>query len=143
VYKRQFNGRVGSELDLIKFTTVADFSWNTRTYDPDMSLWKVLVSRYGSEAAMVLMILNDQYYSLVEVILKMKVEDQSHKLVKKGETIISDLNISMDKLKSLLKESHPLTKELNRKIDRNIKEFNEFISLMSVDSEELSDLENQ
>ena len=138
-----FNGRVRSELDLIKFTTVADFSWNSRTYDPDMSLWKVLVSRYGSEAAMVLMILNDQYFSLVEVILKMKVEDQSHKLVKKGETIISDLNISMDKLKSLLKESHPLTKELNRKIDRNIKEFNEFISLMSVDSEELSDLENQ
>ena len=34
----------------------------------------------------------------------------------------------LELIKSLLKESHPLTKELNRKIDRNIKEFNEFIN---------------
>ncbi len=134
-----FNGTVSSELDLIKFATIADFAWNTETYDPDISLWKVLLSRYGSEAAMALMILNDNYYSLAEVILRMKVENQSHKLIKKGENLINDLNLSKELLISQLTEYRPLVEEIFNIIDRYIAEFNELTSIIKADSENITD----
>jgi hypothetical protein len=48
----------------IRIATAADYMWNTRTYDPDLSLWKVLVSRYGREAAMNLYQFNESYMTL-------------------------------------------------------------------------------
>ncbi len=134
-----FNGTVNSELELIKFATIADFSWNTEAYDSDISLWKVLLSRYGSEAAWALMFLNDQYCSLMEVLLKMKLEEQSQKLLRKGESIINDLNMSKEHLISLLTESHPLIKEISCKIDLCIEEINEVKSIIEADSENITD----
>lgn len=137
-----FNGTVNSELELIKFATVADFSWNTEEYDPDVSLRKVLLSRYGYEAALVLMEINDQYFSLAEVLLKLEMEEQSQKLLRKGESIINDINLKKEELNSILTESHKLYKEISDKIENKIREFNDLKSLLQPVSEDIADNED-
>jgi hypothetical protein len=118
-----FNSPVYSELDLIRLATVADYSWNTRTYDPDLSLWKILLSRYGHDAARLMLLINDRYFSLKETILNS--EGTGQKLVKRGENIISNLNSDLNKLAFLLGETHPLTRELGNKIEDIIRQHTE------------------
>jgi len=45
------NFQPGSELDIVRMATAADFMWNVADYNPEASLWKVLRSRYGAEVA--------------------------------------------------------------------------------------------
>ncbi len=137
-----FNSHVTTELDLIKFATVADFSWNTRSYDPDLSLWKVLLSRYGLEATKLLIIINEDYLSLKEIILDLKSVKPLQKLVRKGENIIDDLNTSLAKLASILGESHPLTYELKYKVENITREYNELNSELNNNLGNLQSIEN-
>lgn len=58
------NSPLDSELMKIRLATAADYMWNTQRYDPDLSLWKVLVSRYGREVAMNLYQFNESYMTL-------------------------------------------------------------------------------
>src|SRR5699024_8283971 len=44
------NGGSG-EINKIKNLTFADFTWNTKDYNPDFSLFKVLVRLFGKENA--------------------------------------------------------------------------------------------
>ncbi|UCH13838.1 MAG: beta-N-acetylglucosaminidase domain-containing protein [Bacteroidales bacterium] len=137
-----FNSHVTSELDLIKFATVADFSWNTRSYDPDLSLWKVLLSRYGLEATKLLIIINDDYFSLKEIILNLKSAKPVQKLVRKGENIIDDLNTELEKLASILGESHPLTDELKYMVEDITREYNELSNELNNNLGNLQSIEN-
>lgn len=137
-----FNCHVTSELDLIKFATVADFSWNTKTYDPDLSLWKILLSRYGLEATKLLILINDDYFSLKEITLNLKSAKPVQKLVRKGESIIDDLNTKLEKLASILGESHPLTDELKYKIEHITVEYNELNNKINLNLGKLQSIEN-
>jgi hypothetical protein len=58
------NSPLDTELMRIRIATAADYMWNTRSYDPDLSLWKVLVSRYGMDAAMSLYRFNESYMTV-------------------------------------------------------------------------------
>ena len=66
------NSPLDSELMKIRIATAADYLWNTQTYDPDLSLWKVLVSRYGREAAMNLYSFNESYMTLIGALTSLK-----------------------------------------------------------------------
>jgi len=66
------NSPLESELMKIRIATAADYMWNTLTYDPDLSLWKVLVSRYGREAAMNLYQFNESYMTLFGFLTTLK-----------------------------------------------------------------------
>ena len=66
------NSPLESELMKIRIATAADYMWNTQTYDPDLSLWKVLVSRYGREAAMNLYQFNESYMTLFGSLTSLK-----------------------------------------------------------------------
>jgi len=137
-----FNGNVNSELDLIKFATIADFSWNTKTYDPDLSLWKILLSRYGLEAAKLLILINDEYFSLKETILYLHSEGLAQKRIKRGESIINNLNTGLKKLASIIGESHPLTGELRNKIEHITGEYNELNSQLNFNQGKSQSIEN-
>lgn len=137
-----FNATINSELDLIKFSTIADFSWNTKTYDPDLSLWKILLSRYGLEAAKILILINDEYFSLKETILKLSSEGLAPKHIKRGESIISNLNTELKKLASVIGESHPLTVELRNKIEHITGEYNELNTQLNINQEKSQSIEN-
>ncbi len=62
------NGSAFSEIYKIKYATVADFEWNTKDYDPESSLWRVLVSKFGPGTARHLLEFSDAYYELVEFV---------------------------------------------------------------------------
>lgn len=66
------NSPLDSELMKIRIATAADYMWNTLTYDPDLSLWKVLVFRYGREAAMNLYQFNESYMTLLGSLTALK-----------------------------------------------------------------------
>jgi hypothetical protein len=66
------NSPLDSELMKIRIATAADYMWNTLTYDPDLSLWKVLVSHYGREAAMNLYQFNESYMTLLGSLTALK-----------------------------------------------------------------------
>jgi hypothetical protein len=71
------NSPLDSELMKIRIATAADFMWNSRTYDPDLSLWKVLASRYGKEAAMNLYYFNESYMTLLGFLTTLR-KDTGH-----------------------------------------------------------------
>ncbi len=68
------NGAASSEIYKIKYATVADFEWNTKDYDPEYSLWKVLVSSYGPVTARHLLEFSDAYYELISIVKSTKKE---------------------------------------------------------------------
>jgi hypothetical protein len=137
-----FNSTPESELDIVRFATIADFSWNTEKYDSDLSLWKVLLSRYGIESARVLILLNDEYLSLAETIAKLQSDGQGGKNFKRGEISIEELNAGIDRLNAILGESHPLTEELKYKFDKIIEQYNELKNQLNFDSGKTQSMEN-
>jgi hypothetical protein len=59
------NGSSSTEIYKIKYATLADYLWNTTTYNPETSLWKVLVKWYGTTNASTLIHFNDTYFKIV------------------------------------------------------------------------------
>jgi hypothetical protein len=66
------NSRLDSELMKIRIATAADYMWNTRSYDPDLSLWKILVNWYGKDAAMNLYQFNESYMTVLGSLIALK-----------------------------------------------------------------------
>jgi hypothetical protein len=66
VDSRYYSNLVGlGEINKIKYMTFADFTWNTKDYNPDFSLFKALVRYVGRKNALLLLKFNDAYYKLV------------------------------------------------------------------------------
>lgn len=53
------------EINKIKYLTFADFSWNTKDYNPEFSLYKALVQYVGKDNAFLLLKFNDAYFQFV------------------------------------------------------------------------------
>lgn len=100
-----------SELEKIRITTALDFFWNIKKYDPDQSLWKVLVSNYGRKNAIELIYYNDLFFSLYKNLVKLekgillKVNKQTSDQLQLSEIALQNLAMSMG-------EDHPLIIEL-------------------------------
>lgn len=77
----------GSEVDIIRLATAADFMWNSDSYSPDYSLWKVLVSRYGPRIARDLISYADKYAVILEALARIELKIQvarNHKIAQQG-----------------------------------------------------------
>ncbi len=112
IEKMLINTPVSSKIMKIRLATAADFMWNTVDYDPDVSLWSVLVSLYGTDAARELYRFNDAYFStLASRVALRKGWDQPKHL-----RIIGDqrarLKDSLGKLEVLLRGDPALLNEL-------------------------------
>jgi len=101
-----------SEIDLIRLATAADFMWNTRDYDPDYSLWKVLESRYGVDAARELIHYANQYGLMLETELKLQRNEQIQRNLKNIREDLSVLSVSTRNLEKWLGSDHPLMKDI-------------------------------
>jgi hypothetical protein len=101
-----------SEIDVIRLATAADFMWNTRDYDPDYSLWKILVSRYGADASRELIHYANQYGLLLETELKIQRNEQVQRNLKNIREDLSVLSVSTRNLEKWLGSDHPLLKDI-------------------------------
>jgi len=131
------NGETLKERWKIKYASFADFAWNTNSYDPDMSLFRVLISEFGKKGALKLLQFNDTYYNLVSVwatIRNGKENANDEHPYKITETQIEKGKKSIKKLKAIYKtlkksvNNKKLLDELKIKMERKEKQFNEVIS---------------
>lgn len=117
------NGAALSETYKIKYSTVADFEWNNNAYNPDLSLWKTLVSDFGKEPAIHLLQFNDAYYGLTDVCMKIDRGGNLNKLLKQGESHSEKLHLLYSKLCGELKNNPKLVKEITGKKEEIINRY--------------------
>jgi hypothetical protein len=106
------NQSVQSELEEIKMLTALDFYWNMDAYDPDFSLWKILVSRYGHDIAKELLEFGDALSGMLEINLLLEQNDQVKKSYTSGIETMSSLKAHLDHIADELGNSDPLVDEL-------------------------------
>jgi len=106
------NGAMTSEQYQVKYSTVADYQWNTSCYDPDFSLWKTLLSKYGKETAVNILKFNDVYYSLKNVCLQTDTDQNINKIIKRGINYSNRLQVIYSLLENNLKTNPYLFNEI-------------------------------
>jgi hypothetical protein len=128
------NGYPNTEIYKIKYATLADYQWNPAAYNPDRSLWKVLVIMFGKETAWELMIFNQKYYLVLENIILIEKESKENKsLVKSTQIALSELDAILKNLSSALNKQNPelfeelgaLTQQLHQRISVALKKTNQ------------------
>jgi hypothetical protein len=107
------NQSVSSELGKIKLMTALDFYWNRETYDMDLSLWKILVSLYGKNAARELIIFGDALAEMLEINMLVKQNDQLNKNYRMGMSTLLRMKEQLDTISGILGKDNPLVIELN------------------------------
>jgi hypothetical protein len=70
--KMLINSAVSTGIMKIRIATAADFMWNMDSYDPELSIWKVLVSRYGIPTTRELYEFNDAYFCALTSVIGLK-----------------------------------------------------------------------
>jgi hypothetical protein len=111
------NQSVQSELEEIKILTALDFYWNMDAYDPDFSLWKILVSRYGRDTAKELLEFGDALAEMLETNLLLQQKDQVNKNYRSGTESLSSLKDHLDHIEEGLGNSDPLVAEIKTLYD--------------------------
>jgi hypothetical protein len=106
------NQVVNSELEEIKMLSALDFYWNMEAYDPDLSLWKILVSRYGYALAKELVDFGDACSNVMEINLRIQKKNQLNKNYRNGVSAFPLLQEHLDNITAGLGKDHKLVIEL-------------------------------
>ncbi len=102
-----------SEMTWIRLATATDYFWNSSLYDPAISLWKILIHRYGKEVATEIVYFNDIYYKLLSISLNMELNGYNQKHEKQAGELIIQLNSHWDRLKFLLESEIDFLNDLS------------------------------
>jgi hypothetical protein len=125
------NGEAFSEIYLIKYATVADYTWNTTAYNPELSLWKVLCAAYGGPAAAEeLLLFNDAFYGLYSVCLWATTAGVKPKHVKAGRKYLAKMANGLNRLSESPSTRGRLLQELKSLM---IKQKNRFDKILADD----------
>ncbi len=113
------NNSGSGEVNKIKNLTFADFTWNTKDYNADFSLFKALVKNYGATDAMLLLKFNDAYFKLVASWGQVKLDSANNPGYKiKNE----QRQIAEDKIKEVRKAFDSLSPINNPILKQQLKE---------------------
>lgn len=133
-----------NELYKIQNAAFADFTWNTDDYNPDFSLFKILVYQYGREKALKLLEFNDFYFKFVSVWAEIRngKENESEenpynisgKQIKEGEKYYGKMQEKLQQLEDL--QNKRLYKELKKKAEKKKEQFDELIKSDKVQDKE-------
>ena len=117
------NARAYTEVYRLKYATVADYLWNTTAYDPERSMWKVLVRNYGTAGAEKLIRFSDAYCRLYGICRRMEIDGASGDAITVGKAYLRSLNHCLADLSQTLAEKRRLLKELGNFRDRQKNRF--------------------
>ncbi|MBN2481654.1 MAG: hypothetical protein JXB19_07940 [Bacteroidales bacterium] len=106
------NQIAGSEIDLIRLATAADFIWNMNQYDPDYSLWKVLVMRYGVDVACEVVAYAANYGEMLEILLRLGNNEQVARNLKNGQDKLQAMDLQVLFMQDILGIEHNLIRQL-------------------------------
>ncbi len=122
------NSPLDTELMKIRVATAADFLWNTRTYNPDLSLWKVLVSGYGTEAAMNLYHFNESYMVVLGSIAALRNDSGNQRHARQIKDQLEIMQETLETLEKqiphnprLINELRSLKMNLERRFEKDVK----------------------
>ncbi len=110
--KMLINSSLSSEVMKIRMATAADYMWNSAAYDPDLSVWKVLVSRYGKTAALELYRFSDAYFISMASMIGLKRSSDHQRLMKTIREQQKIMEESLMELDHLLYSEQKLLNEL-------------------------------
>ena len=85
-------------LTMFRLATFGEYLWDPDNYNPDLSLFKVMVKEFGIETAKYLYYFNDAYCGLFSTIQKMKSEGNSARIMRSSENEIAMLNKSLEEI---------------------------------------------
>ena len=117
------NGNTYRETYKVKYATVADYEWNTSSYNPELSLWKVLLQTYGPVCAKELLGFNDAYYGLYDMCLRMEIGGAKEAYIKKGQKFLNELANRLQRISGSSMANQPLLQELENLRDKQKKRF--------------------
>ena len=113
-----------------KDITIADFLWNQNTYDPDLSLWKALLTLYGKKDAIAILTFNDAYWKAQQVLNKyLKLKYQSERKILKEYNWMNTADVTESEKEKYDKESfttnmkNQILTEYPEKREKMLKEF--------------------
>lgn len=101
------NSPLSSEIMKIRIATAADFLWNPEAYDPDYSLWKVLVSRFGRTASLELYRFSDAYFTCLASMsgLGRLTEQQKYfRMIREHQAVMEEILAKLDQIPSINSE---------------------------------------
>ena len=92
-------------------------------YDPDFSLWKILVSRYGRDTAKELLEFGDALARMLEINLLLQQNDQVNKNYRSGTEALSSLKEHLDHIAEGLGNRRSAGGRTENPVPRNEKYF--------------------
>lgn len=111
---------ISNIFDRVRLQTASDFFWNPNNYNPDLSLYRALVSEFGTEAAKDIIKINDLYFkSKCELILAASYGSYN-KHIRKVSAYMKELKELQGKLRN--KNNTESLKELNNIVASLIRE---------------------
>lgn len=110
------------EINKIKYLTFADFSWNTKDYNPDFSLYKALIQYVGKDNAMLLLKFNDAYFQFVSRWGDLRIRIEHNSLYKLNENEKKAATQDITQLKNALNALSGIdNKSLYKELDNVMK----------------------
>lgn len=109
---------LNNPFDRVRLLTASDYFWNPENYDPDLSLFRALVSEFGDKNAKRLVYLNDYYFKIRSDIILAQIQKNPHKYQRRVFSYLSEIHTLTDAIKK-----DPFTKrniELLQSIDKLI-----------------------
>jgi len=110
--KMLVNSPISSEIMKIRMATAADYMWNAGDYDPDKSIWKILVSRFGIPVTSELYRFNDSYFTTLASMIGLKSGGDQQRLLRMIRDQQEDMEESLNRLDVLLGSNPSLLNEL-------------------------------
>ncbi len=90
---------VSNILDRVRLQTASDFFWNQGSYNADLSLYKALVSEFGTETAQDLLRFNDLYFKIKSELILANIQKSSSKQhIRKASNLLNEIRIIQSKL---------------------------------------------
>ncbi len=117
------NGGSQNEQGKIQYLTVADYEWNSGSYNPDLSIWKSIFTQYGKKTGVNLLKFNDNYYGFIDMRMRIEREGKLDTFVtkaaeytKQAEELLAELRTQIpEKNKDLIEELSILLKQMELK----------------------------
>ena len=126
--KMLVNSPISSEIMKIRMATAADYMWNAGDYDPDRSIWNVLVSRFGITVTGELYRFNDSYFKTLASMIGLKSGGDQQRLLRMihdqqelMEESLNRLEVLQNSNPSLLNELKSLKQSLETIFESEIK----------------------
>jgi hypothetical protein len=83
--------RADNLFDKIRLRTASDFFWNPDKYDPDLSLYRALISTFGVRLSKELLFFNDHYFKAQSELILSKSPKNYQKHIRRADTHIKEL----------------------------------------------------